>query len=97
MNESNDTIRRQDAIKEIARWIGYLDEDMILRIQTGLKKLPSVQPEPKTGKWYIDSEGDMRCTACKKKCLRDDIGINILSNYCPSCGVKMYPKEERLL
>ena len=43
MNKSDDTISRQEAIKEIARWIGYLDEDMILRIQTGLKKLPSAQ------------------------------------------------------
>lgn len=38
-----DLIRKQDAIEEIARWIGYIDEDMILRIQTGLKKLPSAQ------------------------------------------------------
>ena len=38
-----DLIERQDAIEEIVRWIGYIDEDMILRIQTGLKKLPSAQ------------------------------------------------------
>lgn len=41
----NDLVSRQAAIKEIARWVGYIDEDMILRIQTGLKKLPSAQPE----------------------------------------------------
>ena len=41
----DDLISKEAAIKEIARWIGYIDEDMILRIQTGLKKLPSVQPE----------------------------------------------------
>ena len=40
-----DLIDRQAAIKEIARWIGYIDEDMILRIQTGLKKMPSAEPE----------------------------------------------------
>ena len=39
----SDLISRQAAIEEIARWIGYIDEDMILRIQTGLKKLPSAQ------------------------------------------------------
>lgn len=39
-----DLIERQAAIDEIARWIGYIDEDMILRIQTGLKKVPSAQP-----------------------------------------------------
>lgn len=43
----NDLIRRQSAIEEIARWIGYIDEDMILRIQIGIKKLPSAQPEVK--------------------------------------------------
>ena len=41
-----DTISRKAAIEEIARWIGYIDEDMILRIQTGLKKLQSAQSEP---------------------------------------------------
>ena len=52
-----------------------------------IQDLPTV--EPKTGHWYIDAESDVRCTACKTKCLRDDIGINILSNYCPNCGAKM--------
>lgn len=36
-----DTISRQSAIDEIARWIGYLDDDMIGRIQLSLKRLPS--------------------------------------------------------
>lgn len=35
----------EDAINEIARWIGYLDKDMISRIQIGLERLPSAQPE----------------------------------------------------
>ena len=42
----DDVISRQAAIDDIARWSGYLDEDMILRIQTSVKKLPSAQPEP---------------------------------------------------
>lgn len=41
-----DCISRQSAIAEIARWIGYIDEDMINRIQIGLNRLPSAQPEP---------------------------------------------------
>ena len=32
-------------LSEIGRWIGYLDEDMIMRIQIGIKKLPSVSPQ----------------------------------------------------
>lgn len=55
-------------------------------LQKCIESLPSAQ---RTGRWYIDAEGNVRCTVCKTKCLRDDIGINILSNYCPSCGAKM--------
>ena len=40
-----DLIDRQAAIDEIRRWIGYIDEDMIQRIQIGLKRLPSAEPE----------------------------------------------------
>ena len=42
--QSADTISRRAAIAEIARWIGYIDEDMINRIQIGLNRLPSAQP-----------------------------------------------------
>lgn len=48
-----DLISRQAAIDEIARWIGYLDDDMIGRIQLGLKRLSS--EEPKT-EWIPCSE-----------------------------------------
>lgn len=43
-NNSN-SISRQDAIEEIARWKGYLDDDMISRIQLSLKRLPSAESE----------------------------------------------------
>lgn len=48
-----DLISRQAAIAEIKRWMGYIDEDMVYRIQTGLKKIPSAQPEI------------VRCSQCK--------------------------------
>ena len=38
-------VDRQVAIDEIARFIGYIDEDMIERIQLRLRKLPSAEPE----------------------------------------------------
>lgn len=31
-------------LTEVGRWIGYLDEDMISRIQIGIKRLPPVTP-----------------------------------------------------
>lgn len=76
-----DMISRQSAIEEIARWIGYIDEDMILRIQTGLKKVPSAQ---RKGKW-IDVNGDgslYECDQCH------DLSCCV-GNYCMECGARM--------
>ena len=42
---TGDLISRQDVINQIALWKGYLDEDMIYRIQLGLKRLPSAKTE----------------------------------------------------
>lgn len=48
MNDANvtDTISRQAAIEEIERWLGYIDDDMVRRMQIGMKRLPPAQPEP---------------------------------------------------
>lgn len=37
------TLDEDAVLKEIGRWIGYLDEDMIERIKIGIKKLPEAQ------------------------------------------------------
>ena len=37
------TLDEDAVLKEIGRWIGYLDEDMIERIEIGIKKLPEAQ------------------------------------------------------
>ena len=82
----NDLISRQAAIAEIARWIGYIDEDMILRIQAGLKKLPSAQPEiVRCGecKWW-DKEGDSPvgyCHAAKHSYYSEHWEIEIYRTY----------------
>jgi len=88
----DDSIRRQDAINEIARWYGYLDEDMILRIQTRLKKVPSAQPERKTGRIaYMPYFSEIR--GQKAICLSCDCQWRIAEggedNFCPNCGVRL--------
>ena len=82
----NDLISRQAAIDEIARWIGYIYEDMILRIQTGLKKLPSAQPERKKGRW-IDMDDHVMCSCCGATHYGSD------KNFCPNCGADMRGKQ----
>ena len=44
------TISLERAKKQIGRWIGYIDQDMINRICMSLDALPSVQPSRK-GHW----------------------------------------------
>lgn len=77
----NDTISKRMAIDEIARWIGYLDDDMIGRIQLGLKRLPSVKPERKKGKWilYLLEGLRYKCSECESK-------YETPWHYCPNCG-----------
>lgn len=41
-----DLIDRQQAIADIKRWEGYIDSDMILRIQMSLKRIPAIDPAP---------------------------------------------------
>lgn len=101
----DDVIYRQEAIDEIARWIGYIDEDMILRIQTGLKKVPSAQQDTPTvtyglGKW-IEKEADgyhgggyTECSVCGQ---RYSWGGYFEANefrYCPRCGHRMEVEED---
>lgn len=90
---ATDTISRQAAIDQISRWLGYLDDDMILRIQIGLRKLPSAQPECKTGHWVSQNGGGYCCSECGRYAL-DEVDGNFIhvafkSNFCPYCGADM--------
>lgn len=75
------TISKQDAINEIARWIGYLDDDMIWRIQLSLKRLPSAQLEQKKGEWvpYLTEGLRYKCSKCGSR-------YDTPWNFCPECG-----------
>lgn len=54
-NKKGDCISRQQVMDEIKRWRGYLDEDMIERINTRMNMLPPVTPPERTG-WIPVSE-----------------------------------------
>ena len=98
MYKNNDrAVSLNAVITEIGRWLGYLDDDMIMRIQTGIKMLPSVTP--KTGHWiikghnlgddYIDEK--YCCSECGERALAYEFGTHpvCLSKFCPNCGAKM--------
>jgi rubrerythrin len=86
------TLNEDDVLKEIDRWIGYLDEDMITRIKIGIKKLPSAQPEPRKGEWMPNPDdtagcGYFVCSAC-------GVDVYDTSDYCPYCGARMMEGED---
>lgn len=86
----NDLISRQAAIEEQESYMhdhlldGYEDGRAMIAI---LKKLPSVEPERREGRWEIyvismlDGEG-CRCSECGFE------GAPYW-NYCPNCGADM--------
>lgn len=54
-------------------------------LQNEVKKLPPVTPEPRTGKWLINSDGYYPyCSECKAEPKSGE-----MTDFCPNCGAKM--------
>ncbi len=41
----DELVSKQAVLDEVARWRGYLDDDMINRIQIGMKRLPGISTD----------------------------------------------------
>ena len=83
----DDLISRQAAIRVAS---GYCHPANIAK---ELAKLPSAQPERKTGRWIYDEE---RCaTGIYAICSACDESIYQTGNfrYCPNCGARMMEGE----
>ena len=89
-----DLISRKDAILMIQRHgVGCFNADEFCpeeaeRFVIGmLEKLPSAEPEQKTGKWVQISPAKIyECSECGQNVMTDDIGCY---KYCHGCGAKM--------
>lgn len=82
---SDDLISRQAAIDYLLDALYDLDEaDYVDKefIEEELKRVPSVQPKQKTGRWFDVGSLSCRCSECGCK-------NNKESNYCPECGAYM--------
>lgn len=91
-NKNGELISRQAAIdvtsRECQEWRGIFS-----RIESGLKQLPSVQPERKKGKWTWCGIHHL-CSECDEWALtrwdEDECDeVDILTDFCPNCGVDM--------
>ena len=87
----DEAISREAVITEIGRWLGYLDDDMIRRIQIGIKRLQPIQP--KRGRWIkLDMHigmADHKCIACEQECYVPTCMGEPMYAFCPNCGAKM--------
>ena len=77
-----DVISRQDAIEAVGAntWAGFR-----------LEKLPSAQPERKTGHWLWD-RGARTCSVCGQ--MRYIGKTSVKDHYCPNCGAKMEVEQD---
>ena len=91
---SDDLISRQAAIDYLLDALCDLDEaDYVDKefIEEELKRVPTVQPEQKTGRWiYMKDCEDWFCSNCKDIfMLLEGTPKDNDYNYCPNCGAKM--------
>lgn len=81
-----DAISRQ-AVLECLTATKLKKFDFILNAREEIKKLPPVNPQPKTGHW-IEDEMKVWCSECGEENDR-------CSKCCPNCGVRMIEPQER--
>ena len=68
-----------------------IDPRLATDVMNALARMPSAEPEPKTGKWiktYRNGFGNLigHCNKCGRSASVD--------NYCPNCGAKMEVEYE---
>lgn len=90
----SDIISRQVAIDAIdSLYFDTVDDHD--RAKEKIKRLPSAQPERKTGRWkrrIVDSgyNADWICSECGYRVKTDFVNYN----YCPNCGADMRGEQE---
>lgn len=87
-----DAISREDALMALTGEWTELTDELIHRFIRRIKKLPSVNPQPKIGHWisHYDEdakEGWYECDRC-----HTERAFN--TDYCPDCGAKMVESQE---
>lgn len=64
-------------------------------VLAALKNLPSVNPQPKTGKWIDIMVGDMPAQACAQCNTFYPLAYTGGGHkYCPNCGCRMVEPQE---
>lgn len=93
-----DAVSREDALMALTgEWTESTDE-LIHRFIKRIKNLPSVNPQPKTGRW-IKRESEIvlfECSVCKDGYIDQPTCMGEpMFKYCPCCGAKMAESEDK--
>ena len=102
-----DYISREAAINEQKRFCGYLDNDMLNRLEIATRRIPAADVRPVVrGEWLTGNDnprtyGRIRamCGRCGAFALTDMVNAGSykerLSNFCPNCGADMRPEPPK--
>ena len=104
-------IEKEAATVQMARFKGYLDEDMILRLQIALKRLPAADVKPVVrGEWKdvmhgFPPEPTVVCSECGYDIVfatyelvkgASSFMLELYKpNFCPNCGADMRREERK--
>jgi hypothetical protein len=91
-----DAVSREDALKSLIENTDFEGWELSQALEA-IEKLPSVTPQPKTGRW-VKNDWTPICSCCGKYkyegidgSIYDDVWF---PNYCPNCGAKMQEVKE---
>lgn len=89
----DDLVSREAVKKWLELWDGYIDMDIVRRMQYRVIDIPSTQQERKRGKWIDNDKINFpQCSEC-------GMWIDVMQqsgemNYCPHCGADMRQMED---
>ena len=82
-------IAKEEVKKDHQRWLGYIDQDMINRMNISIDNIPTEDVAPVIhAKWERVDKNKVRCTNCEIIHLIAQYPHGEI-NYCPNCGAKM--------
>ena len=79
---------KREAVKEwLRRWEGYIDMDIIARMQYRVIDIPAIDVrENVRGEWVRITKDLAKCSVCEDYI---DNAISCGYNYCPNCGAEL--------
>lgn len=97
----SDCVRRESVKEWLKRWDGYIDKDIIARMQDRVVDIPSADVrENVRGEWEIetgeewDGGGAYVCSACHYGYSFGSFFEANTFNFCPNCGSDMRGEKD---